>query len=135
MLFLDGFCVGGTQHKRERGCTLVMSVKKLSSLCKCLASTKFGSTLAMCLPARVVARSSTPTTASTDTISLCVASLTKGRVFATSLCGARTTIEEIVLNLKAWREEERKSMVLPILYPFKWKSILLVFNKLVCVIF
>ena len=26
----------------------------------------------MCLPARVVARSSTPTTASTDTISLCV---------------------------------------------------------------
>ena len=54
---------------RERGFTPVTSVTKLSSLCKCLASTKFGSTVAMCLPARVVARSSTPTTASTYTIS------------------------------------------------------------------
>ena len=66
-----------------------MSVTKLPSHCKCLASTKFGSTVAMCLPARVVARSSTPTTASTDTISLYVASLTTGRVLATSPSGAR----------------------------------------------
>jgi hypothetical protein len=70
----------------------------------------------MCLPARVVARSSTPITASTDTISLCVASLTTRRVFATSLCGARTTIEEIVLNLKVWREEERKSIYMHSVY-------------------
>ena len=31
-----------------------MSVTKLSSLCQCLASTIFGSTVAMCLPARFV---------------------------------------------------------------------------------
>ena len=48
----------------------------------------------MCLPARVVARSSTPRTASTDTISLCVASLTTGRFFGTSPYGAGTTIKE-----------------------------------------
>ena len=119
--------------------TPVINVTKLSSLCKCLASTKFGSTVAMCLPARVVARSSTPTTASTDTISLCVASLTTGRVFATSQCGARTTIDEIILNLKVWGDEERKRMVLAtsrkradILYTLKWKYIVLVFNKFVC---
>ena len=113
---------------------------KLSSLFKCLANTKVGSTVAMCLPARVVARSSTPTTASTDTLSLCVASLTTGRVFATSQCGARTTIEEIILNLNVWGEEERKRTVLArsrkradILPPFKWKSVVLVFNKFVCV--
>ena len=119
-----------------------MSVTKLSSLCKCLASTKFGSTVAMCLPARVVARSSTPTTASTDTISLCVASLTTGRVFATSPCGARTTIDEINLNLNVRADKERKRTALAssrkradILYPLKWKSIVLDFNKLVCVMF
>ena len=91
---------------------------------------------------RVVARSSTPTTASTDIISLCVASLTTGRVFPTSPCGARTTIEEIILNLNVWREEERNWTVLAssrkraaILYPLQWKSIVLVFNKFVCVIF
>ena len=39
-LLLDGITVGGTNHKRERGFTPVMSVTKLSSLCKCLASTK-----------------------------------------------------------------------------------------------
>ena len=90
---------GETKHKRERGITPVMSVAKLTSLCKCLANTNFGSTVAICLPARVVAKSSTSTTASSDTISLCVASLTTGRVFATSSCGARTTIEEIIINL------------------------------------
>ena len=47
---------GGTKHKRERRVTPVMSVTKLSSLCKCLASTQFVSTVAMCFPARVVAR-------------------------------------------------------------------------------
>ena len=56
-----------------------MSVTKLSSLCKCLASTKFGITVAMCLPAGVVVKSSTPTTASTDTISLCGESPTTGQ--------------------------------------------------------
>ena len=79
-----------------------MSLTKLSSLCKCLASTKFGSTVAICLPAKVVARNSTPTTASTDTIRLCVASLNTGSVIATSPCGARTTIEEIIFNLSMW---------------------------------
>ena len=79
MLLLDGISVGGTKYKRERGFSPVMSVTKLSSLCKCLASTKFGSTKAMCLSATVVARSSIPTTASTDTISLCVVSLTTGK--------------------------------------------------------
>ena len=104
------------------------------------SSTKFGSTVAVCLPARVLARSSTPTTASTDTISLCVTSLTTGRVLAISPCWARTTIEEIILNLNVWGEEERKRTALAssrkraeILYPLKWKFIVLVFNKLVCV--
>ena len=63
MLLLDGISVAGKTQERERGFT-VMSVTKLSSLCNYLASTKFHSTVAMCLPARVVARSSTPTTAS-----------------------------------------------------------------------
>ena len=113
-----------------------MSVTKLSSLCKFLASTKFGSPVAMCLSARVVARVSTPTTASTDSISLCVASHTTGRVFATSLCGARTSIEEIILKLNVWGEEQRKRTVLAssrkrayVLYPVKWKYIVLFFNK------
>ena len=113
-----------------------MSVTKLSSLCKCLASTKFGSRVTMCLPARVVAKSATATTASKDTINLCVTSLTTGKVFATSPCGARTTIEEIILNLSVWGEEERKRIILAssreradILYPLKWKSIVLAFNN------
>ena len=84
----------GKAQERERGLTPEMSVTKLSSLCKCLASIKFGSTVEMCLPARFVARSYTPTTAAIDTISLSVASLTIGRVFAASPCGART-----ILNL------------------------------------
>ena len=46
MLLLDGICVEG-QNTRERGFTPVMSVAKLSSLCKYRV---------MCLPARVVAR-------------------------------------------------------------------------------
>ena len=103
---------GDTAQERESGFTPIISLTKLSSLCKCLASTKFGSTVKMCLPARVVARSSTLTTSSTDTIGLCVASLTTGRVFPTSSSEARTTIEEIILNLNVWGEEEKKRTVL-----------------------
>ena len=87
---------GDKAQERER-VHPVMSVTKLSNICKCLASTKFGSTVvAVCLPARVVARSSAPTTAPTDTISLCVTSLTTGRVFAIYPCGAKTTIKTTV---------------------------------------
>ena len=113
-----------------------MSVTKLSKLCKCLASTKFGSRVAVCLPEKVVAKMSTLTTASTDTISLHVTSLTAGRVFAISPCGARTTTEDIILNVNMWREEERKrngygqlQERADILYPLKRKSIVLVFNN------
>ena len=119
-----------------------MAVTKLSSLCKCLARTKFGSTVAMCLPARIVARSSTQTTASTDAIGLCVASLTTGRVFATSLSGAWTTIEKIILNLNVWGEEGKNRTVqassrkkADILYPLEWNYIVLLLNKFVCVMF
>ena len=58
MSLLDRISVGG-QSTKERGFTLVMSVTKLSCLCNFLASTQFGSTVTMCLPARVVARIST----------------------------------------------------------------------------
>ena len=44
---------------REKGFTPVMSVTRLSSLCQRLTSTNFGITVAMCLYARFVARSST----------------------------------------------------------------------------
>ena len=71
--------VWGTKNKREKGFTSVMSVTKLSSLYQCLSSTKFGSRVAMCLPATVVTRSSTTKTALTDTISLYGASLTTGQ--------------------------------------------------------
>ena len=72
---------GWTKHKRERGFTHAMSVTRLSSLCHCLTSTKFGSTGAMQLIARVVARSSTPTTGSTNTRGLCVATLVEEDFF------------------------------------------------------
>ena len=122
MLLLDGF-------------NPVMSGTKLSSLCKCLASTKFGSMVAMWLPARVVARSLTQTTASTKTMSLCVESLTAGRVFATSLCGARTTIEEIIFKLNVWGEEAvfgqlQEEGRYPL--PSQMKIYCVVFNKWVC---
>ena len=52
------------------------------------------------------------------------------------LQGARIINEEIILNLNMWGEEERKRTLLAssrkradILYPLKWKSIVLVFNK------
>ena len=63
MLLLDG----NSERQRETGFTSVMSVTRISSLCQRITSTRFGSTLAMCVSARVVARSSTPTVAYTDT--------------------------------------------------------------------
>ena len=46
MLLLHGVSVGGqSTRERERGLAPVMSVTKPSSLCKCLASKKFGSTV------------------------------------------------------------------------------------------
>ena len=68
MLLLDGFSVEGqSTGERESGLTPVISVTRLSVLCQHITSKTFGRILAMCLSARVVARSSTPTTASTDT--------------------------------------------------------------------
>ena len=46
-------------------------------------------TVAMCLSAKAVARSSRPTTASTDPRNYFISSLTTGRAFATSPCGGR----------------------------------------------
>ena len=119
-----------TKHKRERWFTPVMSATRLSSLCQHLTSTRFCSTVAMCLAARVVAISLRPTTASKDSRSYCVASLGTGRAFETSPCGARTTIKEIVLNLNLMGKEEGKRTVLAssrkraeILYHLNWKFI------------
>ena len=126
-LLLRQLLLQGSFHQEEVKQPHCKSLTKLSSHCKCLAITKFGRTVVMCLPAGVVARSSTQTTASTDTIRLCVGSLTTGRVFSTSPCGARTTIEEIILNLNVWGEEERKRILASsrkradILYPLKLK--------------
>ena len=125
---------GNKAQERERGFTPVLSVTKLSSLCKCLASTKFGSQVAMCLPARVVARSPTLTTASINRHNKPVCGKPHHRKsFATFPCGARTTIEDIILNLNLWGVEERKRTVLAgsrkradILYPLKWKYIVFV---------
>ena len=92
-------CGGEKAQNRDR-VHPAMVVTRHSSLCQRLTSTNFGSTVAMCLSAKVVARSSRPTTSSTDKRSLCLASLTTGKAFATSpcYCGARTTIDEIILN-------------------------------------
>ena len=57
MLLLEGISVWGQstgERERFHPCNVCT---KLSSLCKSLASKKFGSTVAMWLPARVVARS------------------------------------------------------------------------------
>ena len=71
---------GRTKHMREKGFTPVMSVTRLSSFCKRLTSTHFGSKVAMCLSARIVARSSRPTKASTDTRRFLVARLTTSQL-------------------------------------------------------
>ena len=84
----------------------------LCNACDSLTRTNLGSTVAMCLSARVVARSSNKTTSSTDTRSLCVTSLTTGRAFATSPYRVRTNIDDIILNLNLREEEERKRTVL-----------------------
>ena len=105
---LDGISVGGQSTREREGSLLLCLIQSFQVFAN--ASTKF--TGAMFLLLRVVARSSTLTSASTVTISLCVASLTTGRVFATSPCGATTTVEEIILNLNMWGEEERKRLVL-----------------------
>ena len=56
--------------------------------------------------------------------------------------GPWTTIEEIILKLNVWGEEERERTVLAsskkradILYPLKRKYIVLFSNKLVCFVF
>ena len=113
---------GRTKHMREKGFTPVMSVTRLSSLCKRLTSTQFGSTVAMCLSARVVGRSSRPTTASTDTRSFLVECLTTGRVFATSLCRARGGEEEKDCSVQL-QEEGRHPL------PSQLEIYYLVFNK------
>ena len=95
LLWLDGICVGYQTQDRDRWFTPVISVTRLSSFCQWLTSTEFGSTVAMCLSARVVAKS-----------------LATGRAFATSSFGAMTTIKEIILNLNVRGVEERKRTVL-----------------------
>ena len=79
-----------------------------------------------------------PLTLLTDKISLCVESLTTGKAFATSLCWARTTIEEIILNLNV-RGAGWKKMFLAssrkwadTLYHPVQKTIWLAFSNLVC---
>ena len=108
---------GDKAQKRERGFTPVMYVTMLSSLCKRLTSTYFGSTVAMCLSARVVTRSSRPTTASTNTRSLLASSLTTWRTFATSPCGAGG--------------DERKRAVLSRVNRCKWSKFLFSNDRLI----
>ena len=122
---------GGT---KQRG---FIPVKSLTSLCQHLSSIHFGSTVAMSLFAWVVVRSSRPTTSSTDTRGLCVASITTGRAFETFPCGERKTFGEIILNLNVSGEEEGKRTIMAssrkradILDHLNWKSIVFV-NQLV----
>ena len=96
-------CGGAQKYKakeRERGFEPVRSVIRLSILSQRLTSTKFGSTVGMCLSERVVARSSRPTTARKDTRSLCVASLETRRTFAIFPSQARAT---------GWRSLSKRS--------------------------
>ena len=103
--------VGGSQKYKaqeiKRGSAPVISVIRLSSLCQRLTSTRFGNPYTMCLTTRVLARYLRPAIASTDTRRLCMASLTAGRMLATSSCGARTIIVMIIPNRNVTREEER----------------------------
>ena len=133
--------VRGWNSKIEREMVHPCNVcdKALSSLCQQLPSAKFGSIVAMCFTAMVVARSSTPTTLSTDTWSLCVASHTIGIVFASLWCGTWITIEKIILNMNVRGEEERKRTDLAssrkradIFYHLIWKSSVFVFINFLC---
>ena len=74
--------------------TPVMSVTRLSSPCKCLKSTQFCITVAMCLFTRVVARSSRPTTAPTDTRSF--------------FFGSKPHHKKSFYNLAMWGKGERE---------------------------
>ena len=96
---------GNKANKREM-VHPVMAVTMILSLCGHLTSTQFGSTLAMGLYARVVARGSRPTTASADARSFFVASLAAGKYFATFPCGARGEEEKrMVLSRSRKRED------------------------------
>ena len=115
-----------------------MSVTKLSSLCKCLSSRKFGNTVAICLPAKVVAISSTPKN-SINRHNRLVCGKPQHRK---SFChvGQGPPLRRSSSIWMCGGEEERKRTILAssrkrvnILYPLQWKSIVLVFNKFVCV--
>ena len=118
MLLLDG----NSERQRETGFTSVMSVTRISSLCQRITSTRFGSTLAMCVSARLVARSSKPTVASTDTRSF-------------SLWGKDQDWGDYPQS-EHDGEEERKKTVLAsfrkrtdILHQLHWKSMVLLFRE------
>ena len=126
---------GNKAQEKESRLTPVMSVTKFSRFYQRLTSTKFGDTMDMCLSTRVVARSSTPT-ALRDTRSFGVASLTTGRAFATFPCGARTTIEAIILNLNMKSRRRGRGWFWPdpgkradFPYHPNWKYLLLVFHN------
>ena len=83
-----------------------------------------------------LARSSIPTTALTDTRSLCVASFTTVRAFANFLCTTITTIKKIILNLNVRGGEGDEEAVLAIsrkradiLYHLNYVSIMFILNK------
>ena len=96
---------------RERGLIPIMTVTRLSSLCERLTSTHFGSTVAMCFSARVVAKCSKPTTTSTDTRSL------NTGAFATSPCGARGEEKKSKALASSWKRAD-------LLYHLNWKSVI-----------
>ena len=114
MLLLDGISVGGQIATEGEVHPCNVCDESFSSL-QIPSQLKFDSTVVLCLHASFVAKSSTPTTASTNTICLAVASLTTKRFFTTSPCGARTTVEEIIFNLNVFGgggEEEEGSLQL-----------------------
>ena len=115
---------------------------KLSSLCKCLISTKFGSTVALCLPARVVARSSTPNNSiNRHTKFVCDKPHHRKSFCHFSMWGKDNHWGHHPQSdhVGGGGEEEYGSSQFQeegtIHYPFKWKSIVLVFNRFVCVMY
>ena len=94
VLITMGSVWGDKSHERE-GFTPVMFVAGLWSLWERLTSTQFGSTVAMFLSARVVARSSRQTKASTDTRSFFfIAIHNTGRVFCNFFMWSKGVGEE-----------------------------------------